>query len=90
VHALCCGARSRPTLTATPVEIVEADEGAAYGASLLAGVGAGLWPTVDVACSTTVRIASRVTPQPAAVATLNASYAAYRRSTRHKEILAAH
>ena len=61
------------------VELVEAEEGAAYGAALLAGVGAGLWPTVDAACSTAVRIASRVTPQPSDVATLNASYAAYRR-----------
>ena len=60
------------------VEIVEAEEGAAYGAALLAGVGAGLWPSVDAACSATVRVASRVNPQPAAVATLNASYSAFR------------
>jgi xylulokinase len=62
-----------------PVEIVEAEEGAAYGAALLAGVGAGVWPSVDVACSATVRVASRVSPQSAAVSTLNASYAAFRR-----------
>ncbi len=61
------------------VEIVEAEEGAAYGAALLAGVGAGVWPTVDAACSATVRVASRVHPDPAAVATLNASYSAFRR-----------
>ncbi|HEY6266665.1 MAG TPA: xylulokinase [Candidatus Acidoferrum sp.] len=61
------------------VEIVEAEEGAAYGAALLAGVGAGVWPTVDAACAATVRVASRVNPQPVAVATLNASYAAFRR-----------
>ncbi len=61
------------------VEIVEAEEGAAYGAALLAGVGAGFWPTVNSACAATVRAASRVTPQPAAVATLNESYAAFRR-----------
>jgi xylulokinase len=61
------------------VEIVEAEEGAAHGAALLAGVGAGVWPTVDVACAATVRVASRVNPNPAAVATLNASYTAYRR-----------
>jgi xylulokinase len=60
------------------VEIVEAEEGAAYGAALLAGVGAGVWPTVDAACAATVRVASRVNPQPAAVATLNASYSAFR------------
>ena len=28
-------------------EIVEAEEGAAYGAAILAGVGAGAWPSVD-------------------------------------------
>jgi len=61
------------------VEIVEAEEGAAYGAALLAGVGAGLWPSVDAACATAVRVASRVNPQPDAVAALNASYAAFRR-----------
>jgi xylulokinase len=61
------------------VEIVEAEEGAAYGAALLAGVGAGLWPSVDSACAATVRVASRVNPRLAAVATLNGSYAAFRR-----------
>src|SRR5882724_3899911 len=61
------------------VELVEAEEGAAYGAALLAAVGAGVWPTVDAACAATVRVASRINPQPAAVATLNASYSAFRR-----------
>src|SRR5712692_1822170 len=61
------------------VEIVEAEEGAAYGAALLAGVGVGMWPTVDEACHAAVRVASRVNPNPAAVATLNASYSAFRR-----------
>jgi len=61
------------------VEIVEAEEGAAYGAALLAGVGAGIWPTVDAACAATVRVASRVAPQPAAVSTLNSAYSAFRR-----------
>ena len=73
------------------VEIVEAEEGAAYGAALLAGVGAGHWPTVDAACAATVRVASRISPQPGAVATLNASYSAFRRiypATR--EILSPH
>jgi xylulokinase len=61
------------------VEIVEAEEGAAYGAAILAGVGAGVWPSVDAACAAVVRVASCVNPQPAAVATLNASYSAFRR-----------
>jgi xylulokinase len=33
------------------VEMVEAEEGAAYGAALLAGVGAGMWASVDAACA---------------------------------------
>ena len=61
------------------VEIVEAEEGAAYGAALLAAVGAGIWPSVDAACAAAVRCASRIDPQPTAVATLDASYAAFRR-----------
>jgi xylulokinase len=61
------------------VEIVEAEEGAAYGAALLAAVGAGVWPSVDAACAATIRVAARVDPQPEAVATMDASYAAFRR-----------
>jgi xylulokinase len=61
------------------VEIVEAEEGAAYGAALLAAVGAGMWPSVDAACAAAVRVASHIDPQPRATATLNASYAAFRR-----------
>ena len=61
------------------VEIVEAEEGAAYGAALLAGVGAGVWPSVDTACAVAVRIALRIEPQPAALTTLQVSYAAFRR-----------
>ena len=61
------------------VEVVEAEEGAAYGAALLAGVGAGMWASVDEACASVVRVAKRVRPSADAVATLNRNYAAYRR-----------
>jgi xylulokinase len=61
------------------VEILEAEEGAAYGAAILAGVGARVWNSVDAACSAVVRVAERVAPQPAVVERMNASYAAYRR-----------
>jgi len=61
------------------VEIVEAEEGAAYGAALLAAVGADMWPSVEAACQATVRVSSRVDPQPHAVAALDASYSAFRR-----------
>ena len=61
------------------VEIVEAEEGAAYGAAILAGVGAQVWSSVDAACNEVVRVAQRVPPQADAVKQLNASYAAFRR-----------
>ena len=61
------------------VEIVEAEEGAAYGAAILAGVGARLWPSVDAACDAIIRVAARVPAIPANVSTMNTRYAAYRR-----------
>ncbi len=41
---------------------VNTTEGAAYGAALLAGVAAGSWPDVDTACSQTIRVGDRVSP----------------------------
>jgi xylulokinase len=61
------------------VEILQAEEGAAYGAAILAGVGVRMWNSVDAACKEIVEVAQRVAPQPAAVERMNASYAAYRR-----------
>ena len=61
-----------------PAEIVEAEEGAAYGAALLAGVGGGVWKTVEDACDAVVRVKSRFAPDPAASATLAASYEKFR------------
>jgi xylulokinase len=61
------------------VEIVAAEEGAAFGAAILAGVGAKAWPTVGAAVRAVVRIAERISPDAKSVATMNAAYAAYRR-----------
>jgi xylulokinase len=62
-----------------PVETVDADEGAAYGAALLAGVGAGIWPSVDEACDRLVRSSVAASPSPDTVAIMDARYEAYRR-----------
>lgn len=62
-----------------PVQILGIEEGAAYGAAILAGVGAGMWPSVEAACEAVVRVAERVEPDAGNVATLNAQYARYRR-----------
>ena len=60
-------------------EILEAEEGAAYGAALLAGVGAGVWKTVDDACKQAVRVTRVVQPHPESSATMQRQYQAYRR-----------
>ncbi len=61
------------------VEILEAEEGAAYGAAILAGVGAKAWASVDDACQKVVRVAERVAPNPPASATMQQNYRTYRR-----------
>ena len=61
-----------------PVATLEAEEGAAYGAALLAGVGTGVWSSVDEACDQAVTIANRIDPEPDAVAILERQYARYR------------
>jgi xylulokinase len=44
------------------VETLEADEGPAFGAALIAGVGAGIWPSLQDACEATVRAKERFEP----------------------------
>jgi len=61
------------------VETVEAEEGAAYGAAILAGVGVKIWSSVDEACQAVVKVKERVQPNLVNVATMAANYAAYRR-----------
>jgi xylulokinase len=61
------------------VETIEQEEGAAYGAAILAGVGAKMWSSVDDACKQIVRIRERIKPQADAAKTMTASYAAFRR-----------
>jgi xylulokinase len=62
-----------------PVDLVAAEEGAAYGAALLAGVGASVWPSVDAACETAVRVAKRVEPIAENRELMNHRYEEYRK-----------
>ncbi|MEZ0325900.1 MAG: xylulokinase [Fimbriimonas sp.] len=45
-----------------PCVTLQADEGPAFGAAILAGVGTGVWPTVEQACSQVVRSKTRFEP----------------------------
>lgn len=62
----------------TPLVTVTSTEGAAYGAALLAGVGAGLWADVETACAASVRVTGRTEPDPEAAAAYDAAFARYR------------
>lgn len=57
---------------------VNTTEGAAYGAALLAGVGAGIWKTVDEACSVAIRITGSTAPRPEGVSFYQKAYQGYR------------
>lgn len=60
------------------VEVLEADEGAAFGAALLAGAGAGAWASIEEACEKTIRVRETIEPNPDSVERLNRSYSAYK------------
>jgi xylulokinase len=56
---------------------VNTTEGAAYGAALLAGVGAGVWPAVDTACEGCIAVTGSTSPQPDTAATYQSFYTQY-------------
>jgi xylulokinase len=62
-----------------PLQTVAVEEGAAYGAAILAGVGANAWPTVDAACEAVVSVAGTTQPSSQDSSTMNRAYASYRR-----------
>ena len=57
---------------------VNTSEGAAFGAALLAGVGAGAWSDVLSACHQTIRVTARTLPNPQDVEVYQHSYSLYR------------
>jgi xylulokinase len=60
-----------------PVELLAAEEGGAFGAALLAGVGIDAWPTVEAACAATVQVAETIEPKHAPA--MDDAYARFRR-----------
>jgi xylulokinase len=57
---------------------VNSTEGAAYGAALLAGVGAGTWPTVEAACDAAITVTGRDEPDASWVKAYDALHPRYR------------
>ena len=62
-----------------PLERMRVEEGAAYGAALLAGVSAGVFADVHEAVARCVAVRERVEPDPAWRDAYEAAYARYRR-----------
>ena len=60
------------------VEVLVAEEGAAYGAALLAGVGAKFWNNVEQACDVVVKVKDRVEPNAANLSIIQEQYEKYR------------
>jgi xylulokinase len=59
-------------------DVLVAEEGAAFGAALLAGVGAGAWPDTDAACAVAIRVAEQIAPDAAAAKSYADGYKLYR------------
>jgi xylulokinase len=57
---------------------VNTAEGAAFGAALLAGVGAGTWPNVPAACSAVIQVTGSTQPDQAQVEVYRRVYPSYR------------
>jgi len=60
------------------VETVQAEEGAAYGVALLAGVGVKAWPSVDEACAAVVKTKTRVAPEITSAELMDRHYKAFK------------
>jgi xylulokinase len=61
------------------VEVLTAEEGGAFGAALMAGVGAGAWPDLDAACAQAITVAERIAPDPAWQAAYASGYERWRK-----------
>lgn len=84
VRAIGGGARSavwrqiQADILGTPIMTMRAEEGPAFGAALLAGVGAQLYPDVQSAVEVAVATADTIEPQPDAQRVYDQLYGLYR------------
>ena len=62
-----------------PCDVLVAEEGAAFGAALLAGVGVGAWADTDAACATAIQVAEQIAPDTAQVRSYVSGYTVFRR-----------
>jgi xylulokinase len=60
-----------------PVVLTNASEGPAYGVALLAGVGTGVWKSVEEACRATIKQTKKITPSKKNAAFYDRYYGVY-------------
>ena len=60
-------------------DVLVAEEGGAFGAALLAGVGAGVWPDLEAACGAAIEVAQQIEPDAKTVERYSVGYQAYRK-----------
>lgn len=58
--------------------LINVDEGPAFGAALLASVGTGVYPSVQAACRSAMKVVSSTQPDPASGAVYDRYYAVFR------------
>lgn len=61
----------------TPYVLTNAEEGPAYGVALLAGVGTGVWSSVEEACTATIKQKTKIAPKAKSSALYDRHYATY-------------
>jgi xylulokinase len=62
-----------------PIVQINASEGPAYGVALLAGVGTGVWKSVEEACGAAIRRTEKISPNKKLSARYEPVYAVYRK-----------
>jgi xylulokinase len=60
-----------------PLVLTNAAEGPAYGVALLAGVGTGVWKSVEEACRVSIKRTEKITPSKKQSAIYDRSYSVY-------------
>jgi xylulokinase len=60
-----------------PIVLTNAAEGPAYGVALLAGVGTGVWSTVEEACKSSIKSVKKISPNKKLASLYDKQYAVY-------------
>ncbi|MEO6436784.1 MAG: xylulokinase [Tepidisphaeraceae bacterium] len=62
-----------------PIVLTNAAEGPAYGVALLAGVGTGVWKSVEEACRASIKQTKKIAPSKKSAASYERYYGVYRK-----------